>query len=57
VRKGFVRQLLPGGNVGAQGMRPYFEVCTDAKLLDLARKRVAGAQRDAIQASQSDETL
>jgi len=57
VRKGFVRQLLPGGNVGAQGTRPYFEVCTDAKLLDLARKRVAGAQRDAIQASQSDETL
>jgi hypothetical protein len=39
IRKGFVRQLLPGGKVGAQGTRPYFEVCTDTKLLDLARKK------------------
>jgi hypothetical protein len=42
VRKGFVRQLLPGGKVGAQGTRPYFEVCTDAKLLELARKKFTG---------------
>ncbi len=41
VRKGFVRQLLPGGKIGAQGTRPYYEVCTDAKLLDLARKKAA----------------
>jgi hypothetical protein len=41
VRKGFVRQLLPGGKIGAQGTRPYYEVCADAKLLDLARKKVA----------------
>ncbi len=41
VRKGFVRQLLPGGKVGAQGTRAYYEVCTDAKLLDLARKKFA----------------
>jgi hypothetical protein len=41
VRKGFVRQLLPGGKIGAQGTRAYYEVCTDAKLLDLARKKVA----------------
>jgi hypothetical protein len=41
VRKGFVRQLLPGGKIGAQGNRAYYEVCTDPKLLDLARKKVA----------------
>jgi hypothetical protein len=42
IRKGFVRQLLPGGKVGAPGNRPYYEVCTEAKLLDLARKKVSG---------------
>jgi len=41
IRKGFVRQLLPGGKIGAQGNRPYYEVCTDAKLLELTRKKVA----------------
>ena len=41
VRKGFVRQLLPGGKIGAQGNRAYYEVCTDPKLLDLARRKVA----------------
>jgi hypothetical protein len=41
VRKGFVHQLLPGAKIGAQGTRPYYEVCTDAKLLDLARKKFA----------------
>ena len=41
VRKGFVRQLLPGAKIGAQGNRPYYEVCTDPKLLDLARKKFA----------------
>ncbi|HLV96585.1 MAG TPA: hypothetical protein VKS44_15445 [Candidatus Acidoferrales bacterium] len=39
VRKGFVRQLLPGGKVGAQGTRAYYELCTDAKLLEIARKK------------------
>jgi len=39
IRKGFVRQLLAGGKIGAQGTRAYYEVCTDAKLLELARKR------------------
>jgi len=43
VRKGFVRQLLPGGKIGAQGPRPYYEVCTDPKLLDLARKKASTA--------------
>ncbi|MGH9748246.1 MAG: hypothetical protein ACRD59_19290 [Candidatus Acidiferrales bacterium] len=39
IRKGFVRQLLPGGKIGAQGTRAYFEVCTHPKLLELARKK------------------
>jgi hypothetical protein len=43
IRKGFVHQLLPGAKVGAQGLRPYYEVCTDAKLLDLARKKFASS--------------
>ena len=43
IRKGFVRQLLPGAKVGAQGNRPYYEVCTDPKLLELARKRGGSA--------------
>jgi hypothetical protein len=43
IRKGFVRQLLPGGKIGAQGTRAYYEVCTDAKLLELARKRFVQA--------------
>jgi hypothetical protein len=41
VRKGFVHQLLPGAKVGAQGTRAYYEVCTDPKLLELARKKFA----------------
>ncbi|MGD1210762.1 MAG: hypothetical protein ABR973_05320 [Candidatus Acidiferrales bacterium] len=45
VRKGFVRQLLPGGKIGAQGNRAYYEVCTDAKLLDLARRKVGSPQK------------
>lgn len=53
IRKGFVRQLLPGGRIGAQGTRPYFEVCTDAKLLDLARKKFAGGAR---QLARSEDT-
>jgi len=40
IRKGFVRQLLPGGKIGAQGNRAYFEVCTHPKLLELARRKV-----------------
>ena len=31
IRKGYVRQLLPGARIGAQGVRPYYEVCTDPK--------------------------
>jgi hypothetical protein len=42
VRKGLVRQLLPGAKIGTQGNRSYYEVCTDPKLLELARKKFAG---------------
>lgn len=41
VRKGFVHQLLPGGKIGEQGARAYYEVCTDAKLLELARRKIS----------------
>jgi hypothetical protein len=41
VRKGFVRELLPGGKIGSPGPRVYYEVCTDAKLLEIARKKFA----------------
>ena len=44
VRMGFVRQLLPGAKVGAQGSRAYYEVCTDSKLLELARKKFTPSQ-------------
>ena len=43
IRKGFVRQLLPGAKIGAQGNRPYYEVCTDTKLIDLACKKLGAA--------------
>ncbi|HUO34317.1 MAG TPA: hypothetical protein VMU43_04950 [Candidatus Acidoferrum sp.] len=43
VRKGFVRQLLPGGKIGQQGGRAYYEVCTDPKLLEIARRKFAEA--------------
>src|ERR1022692_1848535 len=46
IRKGFVRQLLPGGKIGAQGNRAYYEVCTDTKLLDLARKKAGTLSRN-----------
>jgi hypothetical protein len=42
IRKGFVRQLLPGAKIGTQGTRAYYEVCTDVKLLTLARKKFVG---------------
>ncbi len=41
IRKGFVRQLLPGRKVGAPGSRAYYEVCTDVKLVEVARKKFA----------------
>lgn len=39
IRKGFLRQLLPGARIGAAGAKAYYEVCTDSKLLELARSK------------------
>ena len=41
IRKGFVRQLLPDGKVGPEGTRPYYEICVDEKLLEVARKKLS----------------
>ena len=35
IRKGFVRQLLPDGKIGASGTHPYYEVCINPKIFDL----------------------
>jgi len=43
IRKGFVRQLLAGAKIGEPGNKAYYEVCTDARLLDLARKKFPAA--------------
>ena len=41
IRKGFVRQLLAGGIIGAAGTRAYYEICTDGKLQEMERKKVS----------------
>jgi hypothetical protein len=41
VRKGYVRQLLPGGKIGLPGPRAYYEVCTHPRLLEIARKKIS----------------
>ncbi|MFZ0735545.1 MAG: hypothetical protein WCA98_11950 [Candidatus Acidiferrales bacterium] len=41
IRKGSVRQLLPGAQIGNPGPRSYYEVCTHPKLLEIARKKMA----------------
>lgn len=45
VRRGMTRELQSGGKVGEPTARPYFEVCVNTKLLELARKKVAAAKR------------
>jgi hypothetical protein len=45
VRRGTTRELLPGGKIGEATTRPYFEVCVNAKLLELARKKVAAVKK------------
>jgi class 3 adenylate cyclase len=45
IRRGMVRELLPGGKIGNPTNRPFFEVCVHPKLLELARKKVAAAKR------------
>lgn len=45
IRKGLVREILPGGKIGGPMPRPYYEVCVHPKLLELARRKVAAAKR------------
>jgi hypothetical protein len=35
LRKGFARQLLPDGKIGAPSTHPYYEVCTSPDLYEL----------------------
>ena len=35
IRRGFIRQMLPGGKIGEVGTRPYYEVCVNPKVLEL----------------------
>jgi len=41
VRKGSVRELLPDAKIGNPGPRSYYEVCTNPKLLEIARKKLS----------------
>jgi hypothetical protein len=48
IRRGYVRQMLPGGKIGEAGSRPYYEVCVNPKALELVEylTATAAAQRD-----------
>jgi len=35
LRRGFIRQMLPDGRIGAPSARPYYEVCTNPKAFEL----------------------
>jgi hypothetical protein len=43
IRRGFIRQMLPGGKIGEAGSRPYYEVCVHPKVLELAEHLAATA--------------
>jgi hypothetical protein len=43
IRRGFVRQMLPGGKIGEAGSRPYYEVCVNPKVLELVEYLAATA--------------
>jgi class 3 adenylate cyclase len=47
IRRGFVRQLLPGGKIGAPGSRIYYEVCTSPKVFELVEYLTATASAPA----------
>ena len=48
IRRGFVRQLLPGGKIGEAGTRPYYEVCVNPQIMDLVEylSATAAAQNE-----------
>ena len=43
IRRGYVRQLLPGGKMGEAGARPYYEVCVNPKAMELVEYLAASA--------------
>jgi hypothetical protein len=43
IRRGFIRQLQPGGKIGEAGTRPYYEVCVHPKVLELVEHLAATA--------------
>jgi hypothetical protein len=45
IRRGYVRQLLPGGKIGAAGSRPYYEVCVNPKVSELIEVLSAAGAR------------
>ena len=47
IRRGFVRQLLPDGHIGAAGTRAYYEVCTNPKVFELVEYLTATATASA----------
>jgi hypothetical protein len=45
IRKGIVRQLLPGGKVGEKGLHAYYEVCTGSRFSEFLRAQMAGSEQ------------
>lgn len=43
LRRGYVRQMLPDGRIGAAGHRPYYEVCTHPKVFQMVESQLAAA--------------
>jgi hypothetical protein len=47
IRRGYVRQLLPDGKIGAAAARAYYEVCTSPKVFELVEYLTAMAATSA----------
>jgi len=45
LRRGHVRQLLSDGRIGPEGQRAYYEVCTDARVLELVEGMAFASSR------------
>jgi hypothetical protein len=43
LRRGYVRQMLSDGRIGAAGHRPYYEVCTHPKVFQMVEGLLAAA--------------
>jgi hypothetical protein len=48
LRKGFARQLLPDGKIGAPSTHPYYEVCTSPDLYELVAALLRSQQVAAV---------